>query len=146
MFTIENATIKDVFDLRNLEKECFSMDAWPMFDLAGVLLLPGIIRLKAVANRQMAGFVAGETGSSRGICWISTIGVAQKFRRQGIGIALLQACEDKMASPDIRLTVRKSNETAIQMYLSNGYHILETWSNYYHGGEDGIVMRKLRAR
>lgn len=146
MFTIETATIKDLFDLRNLERECFSLDAWPMFDLAGVLLLPGIIRLKASVNHEMAGFVAGDAGSARGVCWISTIGVAQKFRRQGVGHALLQACEDKMAAPEIRLTVRKSNETAIQMYISNGYHILETWSNYYNGGEDGIVMRKLRAR
>lgn len=122
------------------------MDAWPIFDLAGVLILPGIIRLKAVAEGQMAGFVAGDTGSSMGVCWISTIGVLQQFRHQGIGKALLGACEDKMAAPEIRLTVRKSNQAAIQMYTNSGYHILETWSNYYNGGEDGIVMRKLRAR
>jgi ribosomal protein S18 acetylase RimI-like enzyme len=146
MFTIENATIKDLFTLRQLEKECFTIDAWPLFDLAGVLTLPGIIRMKAVQNDQMVGFIAGNIGNTDGIGWISTIGVVNQARRQGIGKALLAAFEDRINTPELRLTVRKSNLGAIQMYLQNGYQNYQIWENYYQGGEDGQVMRKLRAR
>jgi ribosomal protein S18 acetylase RimI-like enzyme len=146
MFTIENATIKDLFSLRKLEKECFAIDAWPLLDLAGVLTLPGITRMKAVQGDQMVGFIAGNIGSTDGIGWISTIGVVQLARRQGIGKALLQAFEVRINTPELRLTVRKSNLSAIQMYLQNGYQNYQIWENYYQGGEDGQVMRKLRAR
>lgn len=146
MFTIENATIKDLFPLQRLEKECFTIDAWPLVDLAGVLVLPGIIRMKAVQENKMVGFIAGNIGSTDGIGWISTIGVVQPVRRQGIGKALLTAFEERINTPELRLTVRRSNLGAIQMYLQNGYQNYQIWENYYQGGEDGQVMRKLRAR
>jgi ribosomal protein S18 acetylase RimI-like enzyme len=146
MFTIETATIKDLFSLQRLEKECFAIDAWPLLDLAGVLALPGIIRMKAVQENKMVGFIAGNIGSTDGIGWISTIGVVQQARRQGIGKALLAAFEDRINTPELRLTVRKSNLGAIQMYLQNGYQNYQIWENYYQGGEDGQVMHKLRAR
>jgi ribosomal protein S18 acetylase RimI-like enzyme len=146
MFTIENASIKDLFPLRKLEKECFAIDAWPLVDLAGVLTLPGIIRMKAVQENKMVGFIAGNIGATDGIGWISTIGVVQLARRYGIGKALLAAFEDRIITPELRLTVRRSNLGAIQMYLQSGYEYYQIWENYYQGGEDGQVMRKLRAR
>jgi ribosomal protein S18 acetylase RimI-like enzyme len=145
MFTIETATIRDLISLRKLEQECFVLDAWPLLDLAGVLTFPGIIRLKAVDNGALIGFIAADASSSSGIGWITTVGVLINHRRQGVGKALLEACEIKMSAPEIRLTVRKSNIGAIQMYLENGYIQTETWHDYYKGGEDGVVMRKLRA-
>lgn len=146
MFSIETATIKDLFQLRKLEKECFVNDAWPIIDLLGVLCFPGIVRIKAMVGNNMVGFIAGDIGSPDQIGWITTVGVAWEFRRQGIGKALLLACETKMTSHDIRLTVRRSNQAAIQMYMQSGYQDLETWKSYYNGGEDGLVMRKLRAK
>lgn len=146
MFTIETATLRDLFQLRKLETESFSEDAWPLFDLAGILCFPGIVRIKAVNGSRMIGFVSGDLGSSNKIGWITTIAVLDAYRRQGIGRALLTACENQMTAPEIRLTVRKSNQAAIQLYAQNGYQAYETWMNYYNGGEDGLVMRKLRAR
>lgn len=145
MYSIETATIKDLFQLRKLEKECFANDAWPIIDLVGVLLFPGIVRIKASIGSRMVGFISGDIGSPDRIGWITTVGVAGEFRRQGIGRELLKACEDKMTSHEIRLTVRKSNQAAILMYEQSGYQALEIWKGYYNGGEDGLVMRKLRA-
>ncbi len=145
MFTIETATLRDLIDLRKLEKECFTIDAWPLLDLAGVLIFPGIVRIKAVDSGHMVGFIAADASSSGGLGWITTVGVLVSYRRQGVGKALLEACELKMSAPEIQLTVRKSNIEAIQMYLKNGYSQIETWHNYYRGGEDGVVMRKIRA-
>jgi ribosomal protein S18 acetylase RimI-like enzyme len=145
MYSIETATIKDLFQLRKLEKECFANDAWPFIDLVGVLCFPGIVRIKAAIGPRMIGFISGDIGSPESVGWITTVGVAGEFRRQGIGRALLTACEAKMMSHEIRLTVRKSNQAAILMYMQSGYQSLEIWKSYYNGGEDGLVMRKLRA-
>ena len=45
---IEPATWRDLNALRHLEKVCFPLDAWPLWDLVGVLTLPNVVRLKAM--------------------------------------------------------------------------------------------------
>ena len=54
------ATLFDLNSLRKLEKACFEKDAWPLFDLIAVLTFPEVVRLKAVVDGQMAGFVGGD--------------------------------------------------------------------------------------
>ena len=53
------ATWRDLGELRTVEHECFGDDAWPLWDLVGVLTFPGVVRLKAVMSEKMFGFVAG---------------------------------------------------------------------------------------
>ena len=72
------------------------------------------------------------------------MGVLPAFRQRGIGKALLKTCEDALPNPVVQLTVRKSNQTAIQMYLNNGYYQVDLWEDYYSGGEAGIVMQKVK--
>ncbi|MBK9210010.1 MAG: GNAT family N-acetyltransferase [Anaerolineales bacterium] len=136
------ASIFDLNALRKLENESFDKDAWPLFDLIAVLTFPEVIRLKAVEDGQMAGFVAGDPRPSNGWGWIATIAVDSRFRRRGIGRALLRACEAKLGVPRSRLTVRVSNQVAISMYEKEGYATTEIWSKYYNDGEDGMVMEK----
>ncbi len=63
---ITSATLRDLNALRDLEKVCFPLDAWSIFDLVAVLTFPGVIRLKAVQDKQMVGFVAGDPRPSQG--------------------------------------------------------------------------------
>jgi len=142
LYTIEDATLKDLAPLRVVEKECFGKDAWPLIDLIGVLMFPGIIRLKAMIGEEMAGFISGDGSRNNRVSWITTIGVRTIFRQQGIGKALLTACENRMQTPFIQLTVRKSNLPAIHMYQEAGYRQVELWERYYQDGEAGIVMQK----
>ncbi len=67
-FALEPATLRDLGELRQLEKECFDQDAWPLIDLVGVLSLPGIIRIKAVVDETMVGFAAAESHVADGCC------------------------------------------------------------------------------
>ena len=136
------ASIFDLNALRKLEKACFDKDAWPLFDLFAVLTFPEVIRLKAVVDGQMAGFVGGDPRPREGWGWIATIGVDPRFQRRGIGRALLRACEAKLGVPRSRLTVRISNIAAISLYEQEGYATTEIWSRYYSDGEDGMVMEK----
>ncbi|MBI5354617.1 MAG: GNAT family N-acetyltransferase [Chloroflexi bacterium] len=137
------ASILDLNALRKLEKESFGKDAWPLLDLLAVLTFGEVIRLKAVEDDQMVGFVAGDPHPRDGWGWIATIAVDQRFRRRGIGRALLHACEEKLGVIKSRLTVRISNQGAISMYEKDGYKMTDIWNAYYNDGEDGMVMEKV---
>ncbi len=141
---IEKATIMDLAALRALEKVCFPLDAWPLLDLIGVLSMPGVLRLKAVEDGQMAGFAAVDPRSSEGVSWIATIGVLPRYQGRGYGRALLQACEERVSTPLIKLCVRPENEAAIGLYRSFGYQVIDTWRYYYNDGSDGLIMQKSR--
>lgn len=143
------ANWKDLNALRQLEKVCFPKDAWPLWDMIGILTLPGVVRLKAVADEQMVGFVGVDIRQHERLAWIATIGVLPEYRRQGIGSALLEACEQALGGrlgrervSAIRLTVRTSNLTAIRLYEERGYFKIGIWPAYYQDKEDGVVMEK----
>jgi len=141
---ILTASLLDLNALRKLEHACFDKDAWPFLDLLAVLSFPEVIRLKAVDDNQMIGFVAGDPRSSDGFAWIATIGIHPRYQRRGIGRALLRACEDQLKVPRIKLTVRMSNRGAIALYEQEGYHTTDIWKAYYNDGEDGVVMEKVK--
>ena len=92
----------------------------------------------------MIGFVAGDPHPSKGFSWIATIGIAPEYRRRGIGRQLLRACEAKLETPRVRLSVRASNDGAIRLYEQEGYKRIEVWQSYYNDGEAAIVMEKER--
>jgi len=138
------ANWRDLNDLRQIEKVCFADDAWPLLDLVAVLTFSGIIRLKAVANERMIGFVGGEVNSREGVGWITTIGVLPEYRRQGIAQALLAACEEQLGTARVRLSVRRSNLAAIHLYQKMGYFQAGVWPAYYYDREDALILEKKR--
>ncbi|MDP1546555.1 MAG: GNAT family N-acetyltransferase [Anaerolineales bacterium] len=139
---IVKASLRDLNALRKLEQISFNKDAWPLFDLIAVLTFPEVIRLKAVEDGQMVGFVAGDPRPRDGWGWIATIAVDPRCQRRGIGRALLQGCEANLGVPRVRLTVRMSNQAAVAMYEKEGYGLIDVWQTYYNDGEDAMVMEK----
>lgn len=139
---ITTATIRDLNSLRRLEKACFEKDAWALFDLIAVLTFPDVVRLKAIEDDKMVGFIAGDPRPSRGFSWIATIGVLPGYQRKGIGRALLRACETQLKTPRLRLSVRASNHIAITLYEQESYRTMDIWKAYYDDGEDAIIMEK----
>lgn len=138
------ASIRDLNVLRRLERACFDQDAWSLFDLIAVLTFPDVVRLKAVDAGQMIGFIAGDPRPSQGFSWIATIGVLPEYQGNGIGRALLRACQNRLRTPRIRLSVRIGNTAAIRLYEQEGYQHVDIWRAYYHDGEDALVMEKER--
>src|SRR3990172_4878419 len=98
---IEVATWRDLNGVRELEKACFPVDAWPLWDIIGILTVPNVVRLKAVNSGpgntgqvrtgHLVGFVAGDIRAHENTAWIATIGVLPSYRGRGIGAALLRA-------------------------------------------------------
>lgn len=130
--------------MRRLEQEVFPKDAWPLWDIIGVLTLPNVVRLKAVLDGEVVGFAAGDVRPFEGVAWIATLAVLPEHRRKGIGSALLSACEAQLKPRTIRLNVRTTNRAAIQLYRNAGYQQAGMWPEYYQDGEDALVMEKRR--
>jgi len=143
-YQIVRAGWQDLNELRKLEAVCFEEDAWPLWDLIAVLTLPKIVRLKAVINEKMVGFVAGDPHPREGLAWIATLGVLPEYRRRGIAAALLTQCEQELDMPRIRLSVRRTNDGAISLYKKFGYEMIDVWRKYYFSGEDALVLEKKR--
>jgi ribosomal protein S18 acetylase RimI-like enzyme len=114
-----------------------------LLDLVAVLTWSEVIRLKAMEDGEMIGFVAGDPRPSQGVAWIATIGVDPRYQRRGVGTALLRACEERVNLPRVKLTVRLSNRTAVMLYEKEGYRTVDIWKQYYNDGEDGLVMEKI---
>ncbi len=142
-YDIQEATLRDLAALRRLEKICFPQDAWTLPDLIAVLTLPDIVRLKAVHQTQMIGFIVGDPRAHKGFSWIATVGVLPAWRGQGIGRALMEACEARLPTPRIRLTVRQDNLAAIHLYETLGYEGVTIWKHYYRDGASALVMEKV---
>jgi ribosomal protein S18 acetylase RimI-like enzyme len=139
------ASILDLGPLQQVERACFDKDRWPLLDLMAVLTFPAVVRLKAVVDGRMVGFVAGDQRDSQGFSWIATIAVLPEYQKQGIGRALLRACEAKLTTPRIRLCVRTENGGAIRMYEQEGYQRVDIWRGYYKDLADALVMEKTRS-
>jgi len=139
---VEPATWRDLSALRDLERVCFPLDAWPFLDMVGVLAFPGVVRLKAIQDGEMIGFIAADIRRLQNVAWIATLGVLPDFRRQGIGSILLNSCEDQLSVPRIRLSVRASNQPAQSLYSRHGYARYDVWRRYYSDGEDALVLEK----
>lgn len=142
-YSIVSANLRDLGSLRTLEHVCFGDDAWPLIDLFGVLSIPGIVRLKAVMDEKMVGFIAGDPKPWDEQGWITTVGVHPEQRHLGIGTALILECEKLMKMPKVRLSVRQSNSSAIVLYTHLGYQQVGVWPNYYHDKENALIFEKV---
>jgi ribosomal protein S18 acetylase RimI-like enzyme len=107
------------------------------------LTFPETVRIKAVRDDRVVGFVIGDRQHREKLSWIASIGVHPGVRRQGIGFQLLQACEKALGTSPIRLALRPSNLNAKQLYLKAGYVEVDHWKRYYASGEDALIMEKV---
>jgi ribosomal-protein-alanine N-acetyltransferase len=142
-FKLMPAGLSDLGALRAMEKVCFPLDGWPLLELIAFLMLPNLVRIKAVVNGEMAGFIGGDIRRSQNAGWITTLSVFPQYQRLGIATALLEECERELGMPTVKLTVRASNFGAQRLYLGQGYRHVDTWERYYEGGEDGFIFQKV---
>ena len=145
LFTIEihPMTENDVDGIEEIEKECFS-EPWSREGIKSEL-----------SNETARFFVAefmGETAGYLGMhivldeCYIANIAVKEKFRRMGIGTALLIKGEERAKEENcafISLEVRVSNEKAIALYRKRGYNEMGERKNFYSSPtENALIMTK----
>ncbi len=138
---IERANWRDVMAVHRLSQICFGRYAWPWIDVLDALSSRRSVRLKAVHDGEIVGYVIGDQRSEEE-GWIASIAVHPDYRRRGLGNRLMELAENKLERPAIRLTLRQSNRAALALYHRRGYREIDLWPDYYHGEEDALVMEK----
>jgi len=79
---------------------------------------------------------------------VASVAVLPDRRKQGIGVALLQVCEEEFRRRNLNrytLEVDTTNEAAIALYSSSGYEIVDTIQHFYGPGRHAYSMEKLAA-
>ena len=74
---------------------------------------------------------------------IHTLAVDPAHHRRGVGRALLRAVLDRALGATVFLEVRTDNESAINLYRSEGFEVIGTRRGYYRpSGADAFTMRR----
>lgn len=142
-FAVAPASMLDLLSIWRLQHACFPKDSYDLLTLFNMALSSKMIRLKAVLNNRIVGYVAGEVNCEECTGWVVTLGVDPRYNGRGIGTALLLSAEQALGGKRVKLTVRRSNARAISLYERCGYKWMNTYRRYYHDGEDGLVMEKV---
>lgn len=141
--TVRPMKESDVPQVVAIEKALFSMP-WSEEAFREELQNQQAVIVVADVSGEIAGFA--DMREICGECYINNVGVSEKYRRQGIGAALMQALEDNASenAEFITLEVRQSNEAAIAMYKRLGYIKVGSRKDFYEQpAEDADLMTKI---
>ncbi|MEM1566421.1 MAG: ribosomal protein S18-alanine N-acetyltransferase [Candidatus Bathyarchaeia archaeon] len=144
--TVEDASIKHLDRLYEIEMACFKREAFTKQQIAQLLQNNNTISLVAKENGEIVGFIIGmlSVEDDMVIGHILTIDVYPSHRRRGVGVKLLQEIEkifrNKQASM-CRLEVREDNIAALNLYQKLGYREVRKLKHYY-GNAHGILLEK----
>jgi ribosomal protein S18 acetylase RimI-like enzyme len=93
---------------------------------------------------QIAGFCITAHQDAWG--YIITIDVLERYRRRGVGTALLTEQERRLTARGVReveLETATDNESAIAFWQKHGYRTRDVVKEYYPGGRDAYRMTKI---
>lgn len=153
------ATSSDVSQIVEIEKECH-LARWTADDYQketareSSLILTAKYKTESL-EREIAGFLtsrfavpielANKTKKYTELD-VLNFGVLKKYRRQGIGGALMDALIERAAEMRVELIwleVRESNLEAINLYLSKGFLAIQTRRNFYTQPLESALILKL---
>ena len=146
--TIQRATINNLETLYQIERECFTIEAFSKQHIAYLLENPNAVSFVAQINNAIAGFIIGlihrhdEKITGR----VYTLDVAVKYRRKGVGLKLLAEIERIFVKREVKicyLEVRKDNVAALELYRRHGYVEVEELKDYYKGVQGVRLKKKL---
>ena len=130
--------------LAELEKICFSSQAWSYKSLEDELTNPTAHFFVAEVDEEVAGYIGMYVVCEN--CYVTNVAVFPQYRRQGVAKALIKMAmltADTMETDFISLEVRPSNEPAISLYKSFGFEQNGLRKNYYKNPtEDALIMTK----
>ena len=134
---------EDILRISEIEKECFTNEAWSFQSLASSFGTEAFVGVLAEDGGEIAGYggitVAADSAD------IDNIAVTEPYRNSGVGTQVLNelcsAAKSKGAKKAF-LEVRVSNVPAMSLYLKNGFKGVYARTRYYPDGEDCLVMVK----
>lgn len=146
---IRRALADDLLEVAAIEEESFA-HAWTLQGFADALCNVQTEFLVAVGDdggtQKIFGYALLYLAADEGE--IPTIAVAKKYRRQGVGNALLQrlfALGQGYGAGQIYLEVRQSNLPARRLYEANGFYQVGVRPRFYENPEEDadLMVKKL---
>lgn len=148
MITYREMMALDLPLIVSMEREIYRADAWTMSQFREELAAVPRNRFYIVAQNEAKEVVGYAGAFSPDIALeadVLTLTVVPKYRRQGIGRAMLDQLITwaiMRKAPAIYLEVREGNVEANPLYESAGFEQISTRSNYYSLGVNANVMKK----
>lgn len=142
---IRIATMNDLQDIYNLEKECFAIP-WSLQSIENDLSENSNVATYLVAtdNDKVLGYIGMWQVLDE--AQVTNLAVSESFRGRGIGRLLVNELSDiakKRGARQLTLEVRSSNAPARSVYNETGFvEIAKRKSYYKDNGEDAIIMLK----
>lgn len=139
---IFRAEEKDIEDIENIEKECFSTP-WSQTAIKDAMENNTAFFI-AKKGKKTVGYIGISAVLDEG--YITNVAVSQKERRKGIGTALLNrvfsfARDNNLSF--VSLEVRVSNQNAISLYTALGFKEEGKRKNFYDKPkEDALILTK----
>lgn len=143
-----NITIKTCHEVKDLTPDVQNFiqtwDYWPLAELNNALKTGNYTFYYAQTERELVGallvMLAGETAD---LIYLYTV---PRYRRQNIGLALLQEWELELKErgrvKTIFLEVRKDNVPAQRLYDVFGMKLIGQRTKYYKDGSDALIYSK----
>jgi ribosomal-protein-alanine N-acetyltransferase len=143
---VEDASLKYLDKLFDIEKQCFTSEAFSRQQISYLLTDYNTVSLVAKVFGEIAGFVILQLENQDDTVFghIITLNVAVNFRRKGVAQKLLFECESILKSRGVvecRLEVRQDNNAAIKLYKRLGYVEVGLLERYY-GKKHGLYLKK----
>lgn len=145
-FAIRRATPDDLDALEALENAAFESDRLSRRSLRRAILAPTNALLVATSEARLAGYALLAFRAGTALARLYSVAVHPDFTGQGLGRALMDACEDAALEHNslfLRLEVRADNPAAIRLYENLGYRRFDVIEDYYEDGETAHRYEKL---
>ena len=110
---------------------------------------PGARTLVAELDDETAGFLLMDIQPHRSSATLVTLDVVARYRRSGVGSALLGRSEQFLSEGRVcryKLQVDTTNRVALGFYERHGFHTVRTLPAYYANGADAYLMEKVIGR
>lgn len=143
-FEISQAKLNDLTELFAIERQAhqFPQDLALFSSNFG----ENYYNLKISTQQKVVGFAICNCLKNINEASLYNIAIDPKFQAQGLGKQLLTRLIDDLTQQNIFelfLEVRKSNLSAINLYLQLGFNQIDIRKNYYpsdNGREDAVIM------
>jgi [ribosomal protein S18]-alanine N-acetyltransferase len=143
-------TTQDIDAVLMLAARVFEAPHWSRGDYEQILLAGPSTSLTrrafiALSDSNLAGFAVAGWLPQENAAEVEGLVVDEKYRRQGIGSALIGACIEWAANAgasSMRLDVRAANEAALALYHRHGFSAVGRRRAYYSAPvEDAVLLQ-----